>query len=131
MSGNGWLAIAGLGPGDAALITPEVTDALTRATDVIGYIPYVARVAPRPASDATFLQGLLEGLAEIERQGYARLQALGAPPLRSVRTVGGGAANAAWTRLRERRLGVPMLTAAHTEAAVGAARLAALVWRRP
>ncbi|WP_394648949.1 precorrin-3B C(17)-methyltransferase [uncultured Sphingomonas sp.] len=44
---TGWLAIAGLGPGDAALVTPEVTAALDAATDVIGYIPYVARVAPR------------------------------------------------------------------------------------
>jgi len=44
---NGWLAIAGLGPGDPALVTPEVTAALAQATDVIGYIPYVARVAPR------------------------------------------------------------------------------------
>lgn len=40
--------IAGLGPGDAALVTPEVTAALAEATDVVGYIPYVARVAPRP-----------------------------------------------------------------------------------
>jgi precorrin-3B C17-methyltransferase len=44
---GGWLAIAGLGPGDEALITPEVTAALAVASDVIGYIPYVARVAPR------------------------------------------------------------------------------------
>lgn len=44
---TGWLAIAGLGPGDAALVTPEVTAALAEATDVLGYIPYVARVAPR------------------------------------------------------------------------------------
>ena len=47
MSG-GWLAIAGLGPGDPALVTPEVSAALAEATDVLGYIPYVARVAPRP-----------------------------------------------------------------------------------
>ena len=45
---TGWIAVAGLGPGDDALVTPEVTAALDRATDVIGYIPYVARVAPRP-----------------------------------------------------------------------------------
>ncbi|QBF30354.1 precorrin-3B C(17)-methyltransferase [Thalassococcus sp. S3] len=45
---SGWLAIAGLGPGDEALITPEVTEALAKATDVVGYIPYVARVAERP-----------------------------------------------------------------------------------
>ena len=44
---TGWLAIAGLGPGDPDLVTPEVTAALAEATDVIGYIPYVARVAPR------------------------------------------------------------------------------------
>lgn len=44
---SGWIAIAGLGPGDEALVTPEVTAALAGASDVIGYIPYVARVAPR------------------------------------------------------------------------------------
>ncbi len=44
---TGWLAIAGLGPGDPNLVTPEVTAALAEATYVIGYIPYVARVAPR------------------------------------------------------------------------------------
>jgi precorrin-3B C17-methyltransferase len=43
----GWLAIAGLGPGAAAMVTPEVSDAIAAATDVIGYISYVARVAPR------------------------------------------------------------------------------------
>lgn len=43
----GWLCIAGLGPGDAAMRTPEVAQALDQATDVVGYIPYVARVAPR------------------------------------------------------------------------------------
>jgi precorrin-3B C17-methyltransferase len=44
----GWLCIAGLGPGDASMVTPEVTSALDAATDVVGYIPYVARIAPRP-----------------------------------------------------------------------------------
>ena len=44
---SGILHIAGLGPGDDALVTPEVTEALAQATDVIGYIPYVVRVAPR------------------------------------------------------------------------------------
>ncbi len=45
---TGSLVIAGLGPGTEAMITSEVTDALTHATDVVGYIPYVARVAARP-----------------------------------------------------------------------------------
>ncbi len=44
---NGWLCIAGLGPGDEHLVTPEVSAALAEATDVVGYIPYVARIAPR------------------------------------------------------------------------------------
>ena len=44
---SGWVKIVGLGPGAEALVTPEVTDALADATDVIGYIPYVARIAPR------------------------------------------------------------------------------------
>ncbi|WP_296743944.1 precorrin-3B C(17)-methyltransferase [Mesorhizobium sp.] len=43
----GSLAIAGLGPGDPALTTPEVSAALAEATDIVGYAPYVARVAPR------------------------------------------------------------------------------------
>lgn len=44
---TGWLIVAGLGPGAEGMVTPEVTEALAQATDVIGYIPYVARVAPR------------------------------------------------------------------------------------
>jgi precorrin-3B C17-methyltransferase len=44
---SGWLAIAGLGPGAAELVTPEVTQALAQATDLIGYAPYVARVPER------------------------------------------------------------------------------------
>lgn len=44
---TGALTIAGLGPGDAALITPEVSTALAAATDVLGYAPYVARVPSR------------------------------------------------------------------------------------
>jgi len=44
---TGMLTIAGLGPGDAALITPEVAAALADATDVVGYAPYVARIAAR------------------------------------------------------------------------------------
>lgn len=44
---SGWIAIVGLGPGREDLVTPEVTAAIAEATDVIGYIPYVARIAPR------------------------------------------------------------------------------------
>lgn len=45
---TGWVAIAGLGPGREDLVTEEVRAVLEEATDVVGYIPYVARVAERP-----------------------------------------------------------------------------------
>ncbi len=45
---TGSVMIAGLGPGSETLVTPEVSAALAKATDVVGYIPYVARVADRP-----------------------------------------------------------------------------------
>lgn len=44
---TGWIAVAGLGPGNEDMVTPEVRAALAQATDVVGYIPYVARIAPR------------------------------------------------------------------------------------
>lgn len=76
------------------------------------------------AADVSYLHGLLQGLARIEASGYRDLAALGAPPARLVLGSGGGAANPAWTRLRERALGVPVRAARHTQAAFGAARLA-------
>ncbi|TCS67079.1 precorrin-3 methyltransferase [Primorskyibacter sedentarius] len=45
---SGWVIIAGLGPGAEDLVTPDVSDALAEATDIVGYIPYVARVPERP-----------------------------------------------------------------------------------
>ncbi|HBU28415.1 MAG TPA: carbohydrate kinase [Thiobacillus sp.] len=82
------------------------------------------RLTPRPADDAEFLHGLLESLARVETQGYALLAELGATPVRRVDTAGGGARNPVWTRIRARRLGVPVARAGHTEAAYGAALLA-------
>lgn len=45
---TGCLDIVGLGPGAEAMVTPEVTAALEQATDIVGYIPYVARISERP-----------------------------------------------------------------------------------
>lgn len=82
------------------------------------------RMTPRPDDPVQFLQGLLEGMARIEAQGYAQLQQLGASPLRQVYTAGGGAQNQAWTKLRSRYLDVPVFPSAQTEAAYGTALLA-------
>jgi sugar (pentulose or hexulose) kinase len=82
------------------------------------------RLHPRPFDDARFFQALLEGLTRIEARGYRLLAELGAPYPVSVRTTGGGAVNAAWTRMRQLALGIPVTAAVHTEAAYGAAKLA-------
>lgn len=82
------------------------------------------RLTPRPQDDALFLQGLLEGIAQIEADGYARLAELGAPFPTRVLTSGGGATNAAWREIRHRKLGIPVVTARHTAAAYGVALLA-------
>ncbi|RMG28460.1 MAG: carbohydrate kinase [Gammaproteobacteria bacterium] len=87
------------------------------------------RLTPRPRDEARFLQGLLEGMARIERLGYRRLAALGAPAPTRVVSLGGGARNDVWRAIRQRRLGVPVTLAREQEAACGAARLARLAWR--
>jgi sugar (pentulose or hexulose) kinase len=84
------------------------------------------RMTPRPDDDAVFLQALFEGIAKIEALGYRRLTELGGPQLTCVTTVGGGAANEVWSRIRATALGVPVLVSGSDEAAVGVARLA---WR--
>lgn len=45
---SGSLAVVGLGPGDAALLTDSARRALDAAQDLVGYFPYVARVPERP-----------------------------------------------------------------------------------
>ncbi len=109
------------------------------AADTLGYWPLAGRgerfpvvapdmsprLTPRPADPALFLAGMLRGIARIEALGYRRFARLGATPVRRVLSSGGGAHNPVFARIRERALGVPVTLAAHTEAAVGAARLAA------
>jgi sugar (pentulose or hexulose) kinase len=87
---------------------------------------YLPRVLPRPADDAQFFQALLEGIANVERLAYRRLGEIGASPLTSLRSVGGGAHNKAWTAIRQRMVGVPFHPAMSEEAAAGTAMLA---WR--
>jgi D-ribulokinase len=84
------------------------------------------KLTPRPKDDHVFLQGLFEGIAAIEALGYRRLAELGASPLKSMRSAGGGAANAVWTAIRLQLLAVPALTSDSEQAAMGTARLA---WR--
>ncbi len=82
------------------------------------------RLSPRPSNDVEFLHELFEGMAAIESLGYQRLAELGAPQQVSVRTVGGGAKNHHWSKIRQRHLGVPFKASVSAEAAVGSALLA-------
>jgi D-ribulokinase len=81
------------------------------------------RLSPQPPDDAVFFQAVLEGVAGIEALAYRKLAELGAPTLRSVRTVGGGAKNHGWTEIRKRALKAPFETSLSQEACVGVARL--------
>lgn len=146
--GDQWLAGGASNTGGAAIAKYLTRDAIARLTPLLrpdeptglDYYPlpqpgerfpvndpaFVPRLAPRPADDRVFFQAMLEGIARIEAEAYAKLAELGASPLASIRTAGGGAANAGWTAIRLRALGVPERPSLSEHAAVGTARLA---WR--
>ncbi|MDZ5698249.1 FGGY-family carbohydrate kinase [Chelativorans sp. M5D2P16] len=144
--GDRWLAGGASNTGGnvlAAFFTPDELAALSERIDAasdsgLDYYPLLKkgerfpvndpelapRLEPRPADDAAFLQALFEGMAAVEALGYRRLAELGAPPLASLRTVGGGARNPQWAEIRARKLGVPFRESRSEEAAAGTAFLA-------
>ncbi|GAB4509798.1 MAG: hypothetical protein Tsb0026_10710 [Sulfuricaulis sp.] len=83
------------------------------------------RLEPLPGNSVTFFQGMLEGIARIEAQGYELLEKRGAPTLNKVYTTGGGSQNPAWTRIREKILRVKLEKPRSGHAAYGSALLAA------
>ncbi len=82
------------------------------------------RLAPVPRDRTRFLQGMLEGIARIEKLGYMRLEELGAGYPRKVITSGAGAGNETWEKIRHDMLGVPVSTVSQGEPAHGAALIA-------
>jgi len=83
-----------------------------------------SNIEPRPESDIVFFQALLEGIAEIEADGYNKLRQLGATYPERIFTTGGGNKNPAWNKIREHATGVKVLSARHTQACYGSALLA-------
>jgi len=75
------------------------------------------RLEPRPPS-------VLESIARIEGMAFKMFEEQGASRLEEVYTAGGGAANAMWTTMRSRILGVKVAPSPQVEAAYGAAVLA-------
>jgi sugar (pentulose or hexulose) kinase len=66
------------------------------------------KLEPRPVSDSLYLHALFEGLAKIEARGWQKLNELGADLPRQIITIGGGAKNITWKKIREREIGIPI-----------------------
>jgi D-ribulokinase len=94
-------------------------------------------LTPVPDNRRDYLHGILQGISNVERDGFQILGDLGAAPGRPtvVLTCGGGSRNDKWSRIRERRLNeafnggahgatVKVVKATNTEASFGAAVLA-------
>lgn len=144
--GDLWLAGGASNSGGAVLLKYFTQDQLTAMTRQLqpaqatglDYYPLPApgerfpisdpmlapRLTPRPVEDVQFFQGMLEGIARIEKQGYQRLAELGSPYPASIYTAGKGACNNAWKAIREQMLNVPIGSAGQQDAAYGAALLA-------
>jgi len=92
-------------------------------------------LTPKPDSRKEYLHGILQGIGDVERDGFRILGDLGASPDRPtvVLSCGGGSKNDVWISMRERRLKdicaegreVQVKRAENTEASYGAALLAA------
>jgi len=82
------------------------------------------RMEPKAKNELEFFQGILEGISQIELDGYQKLQKLGAPYPSQVETAGGGSQNSAWNNMRELVLGVKVKQAQFSEACYGSALLA-------
>lgn len=80
---SGSVTVIGLGPGDPRYLTPAAAEALDTAEDLIGYLPYVARVPERPG----LVRHASDNRVEVDRARHAlELAASG----RRVAVVSGG-----------------------------------------
>jgi len=144
--GNRWLAGGASNCGGKVLLqyfTQQQLDQMTpllrpERTTGLDYYPLPAqgerfpyndpamlpRLSPRPTDDVLFFQGILEGIALIEADGYHLLASHGAPYPTTIRSVGRGAHNQAWTEIRGKLLNVQMQSAIQEQAAYGTALLA-------
>ena len=71
-------------------------------------------LGPRPVSDSLYLHALFEGLATIELKGWQRLQELTGSFPKKIITVGGGAKNPQWRKIREKIINIPILSSKQT-----------------
>ncbi|MGJ4944880.1 precorrin-3B C(17)-methyltransferase [Bradyrhizobium sp. HKCCYLS1011] len=81
---TGTLTVVGLGPGRSELITPSAADAIARATDLVGYGPYLDRIATRVEGQRRHAS---DNRVELERARHALELAAGG---RYVAVISGG-----------------------------------------
>lgn len=79
----------------------------------------------QPADPVEAYRAVLEGVAFVERLGYERLAALGAPATSPVLGAGAGARSEVWSAIRAAALGRPVALAGSADTAFGACVLAA------
>jgi len=92
-------------------------------------------LVPKPENRKEYLHGILQGISDVECQGFDALGSLGASPPKPciVWSCGGGAKNDMWLKMRERKIadicgreaGAKVCRAENTEASFGSAILAA------
>ena len=85
--------------------------------------PQLAPKIPPTQDSVLLLKALIEGLVEVERQAYQKLEQLGAPAVKQIFGVGGGSRNQAWSDLRALRLPAKLATPISQDAAYGVTRL--------
>ncbi|MCW8934040.1 MAG: FGGY-family carbohydrate kinase [Gammaproteobacteria bacterium] len=144
--GKYWLAGGASNSGGAVLqhyFTPQQMDTMSQLLKpqqptLLDYYPLVSagerfpvndaklkpRLEPKAKTELEFFQAMLEGISQIELDGYQKLQQLGAPYPTQVVTAGGGSKNSAWTEIRKRTLGINVKQAEFSEACYGSALLA-------
>ncbi len=144
--GNFWLAGGASNSGGAVLrhyFTPQQIEKFSHQINPamptgLNYYPLIhpgerfpvnnptlqPRLTPRPEKPLDFFQAILEGISQIEQQGYNKLQQLGAPFPSQVLSAGGGSKNTAWNQMRQLTLGIPVKQAIFSEACYGSALLA-------
>lgn len=144
--GDYWLAGGASNSGGAVLehyFNPEQIDQLTDSLKPekptgLDYYPllqpgerfpvndaqFQPRLEPKAETELKFFQAMLEGISQIELDGYNKLHKLGAPFPLQVETAGGGSKNKAWCQIRKQALGVEVKQAEYSEACYGSALLA-------
>jgi sugar (pentulose or hexulose) kinase len=143
-----WLVGGASNTGGAVLLnyfTPDELDRLSalidpnRTTD-LSYYPLLVpgerfpindptlapKLAPRPPEDHLFLQGIFEGIAEIEARCYLAISEKTGSTPSHIFSAGGGAKNPVWTQIRARILRRPIGEMKFSEAAIGSAKVALL-----